>query len=62
MQQVGLSFGRGHLQVAVPEAARATVIRKRPLSKLPDPAQAVRASLDNPVGGAGPAAAAAPAA
>nr|WP_321986205.1 nickel-dependent lactate racemase [uncultured Lichenicoccus sp.] len=50
MQQVGLSFGRGHLQVAVPDSARATIVRKRALPKLPDAAAAVRAAFAAPVG------------
>ncbi|WP_428377092.1 nickel-dependent lactate racemase [Lichenicoccus sp.] len=50
MQQVGLSFGRGHLQVAVPDGARATVIRKHPLPRLADAAAAVRQAFAAPVG------------
>jgi lactate racemase len=52
MQPVGLSFGRGHLNVSLPETARPTVIRKRQLSKHGDPAAAVRAALEKPVGSA----------
>ena len=49
---VTLPFGRGHLDVAVPEAARATVIRKRLLAKLADPAASVRAAFERPLGSA----------
>ena len=52
MQQVGLSFGRGHLQVAVPDGARATVIRKHALPKLADGVAAVRKAFAAPVGSA----------
>ena len=47
---VGIAYGRGALQVTLPGDADATVIRKRPLPKLPDPAAAVSAALANPVG------------
>ena len=50
MQRIALSFGRGHLDVELPEAAIATVIRKRALSALADPEGAVRAALEAPVG------------
>ena len=36
--QIALSYGRGHMPLALPTAARPTMIRKRPLPKLPDPA------------------------
>ena len=52
MQTVPLSFGRGTLPVAVPDTARATVIRKRPMLKLVDAPAAVRACLEAPIGGA----------
>ena len=52
MQRIDLSFGRGHLSVQVPEAARATVIRKRQLEKLPDPARAIAEAFDSPIGSA----------
>ena len=48
--QVSLSFGRSHLQVAVPDGAHATIIRKRPLPKLADGAAAIRGAFDAPVG------------
>ena len=50
MQRIALSFGRGHLDVELPEAAIATVIRKRALSALPDPGGAIQEALDAPVG------------
>ncbi len=50
MQQVSLSFGRGHLQVAAP--LHATVIRKRRLEKLADPAAAIATAFERPLGGA----------
>ena len=49
MQQVNLSFGHGHHAVAVPASAQATVIRKRVLAKLPDPAAAILEALGNPI-------------
>ena len=52
MQQVALAFGRGHISVAVPDAARATVVRKPAVLKLADPAAAVQAALENPLGSA----------
>ena len=52
MQRIDLSFGRGHLPVQVPDAAQATVIRKRPLAKLPDPAGAIADAFDHPIGSA----------
>jgi nickel-dependent lactate racemase len=47
---VGLSYGKGHLPVHLPEGARATVIRKTPLPKISDPRDAVRHALDLPIG------------
>ncbi len=52
MQTVSLSFGRGHLPVAVPDTARATVVRKRRLLKLVNASAAIRASLDAAIGSA----------
>jgi nickel-dependent lactate racemase len=52
MTAVDIAFGRGHLPVRLPEGAEATVIRKRPLPKLPDQAAAIRAALDHPVNAA----------
>jgi nickel-dependent lactate racemase len=47
---VDIAYGRGHLPVRLPDAAQATVIRKRKLPKLADQHGAVRAALDAPVG------------
>src|SRR6185437_4489732 len=47
-----LLFGKGHLPVALPEGARPTVIRKRPMAKLPDPHAAIAAAFENPIGSA----------
>jgi nickel-dependent lactate racemase len=47
---VQIAFGRGHLPVRLPAGAQATVIRKRPLPKLPDQPAAIRAAFDQPVG------------
>ncbi len=38
---VELSYGRGHLSVALPDEASAMVIRKRPLAPLADPVAAI---------------------
>ena len=43
---VRIAFGRGHLEVRLPDGAQPTLIRKRQLAKLPDPHSAVRAALD----------------
>ncbi len=51
-QTVELAYGRGQLRLALPEWVRPSVIRKRPLAKLPDARAAVRASLDAPIGAA----------
>ncbi len=47
---VEIAFGRGHLPVRLPDAAQATVIRKRPLPKLADQHGAIRAAFAAPVG------------
>ena len=47
---IEISFGRGHLPVHLPADARATIIRKNPVPKLPDPRAAIRQALDRPVG------------
>jgi nickel-dependent lactate racemase len=47
---VDILYGESELRVPLPPGARATVIGKRPLPKLPDPAAAVRHALENPVG------------
>ncbi len=47
---VDILYGQSGLCVALPPAARATVIRKRQLRKLTDPHAAVREALEHPVG------------
>jgi nickel-dependent lactate racemase len=47
---IRISYGRGHLQLTLPAAARPTLIRKTPLPKLPNPAGAVAAAWEKPVG------------
>lgn len=51
-RRVGLMYGQGLLDVALPESADVTVIRKPALPKVPDPAAAVRRAFDQPVGSA----------
>ncbi|HEY6431904.1 MAG TPA: nickel-dependent lactate racemase [Acetobacteraceae bacterium] len=48
--RIDLLYGRGHLPVSLPEGARATVIRKGAMTKLPDPHAAVAQALAAPVG------------
>jgi nickel-dependent lactate racemase len=43
---VEIAFGRGHLPVRLPPGAQPTLIRKRPLPKLPNQRAAVRDALD----------------
>lgn len=43
---VEIAFGRTQLPVRLPAGAQPTLIRKRPLPKLPDPRAAVRGALD----------------
>jgi nickel-dependent lactate racemase len=47
-----ISYGRGHLSLALPAAARATVIRKMTLPKLADPARTIASTFERPVGSA----------
>ena len=47
---VDVLYGTTGLRIALPAGARATVIGKRPLPKLPDPPGAVRHALADPVG------------
>jgi nickel-dependent lactate racemase len=47
---IGLSYGKGHLNVRLPDDARATVIRKAPLPRIDDPRDAVRHAFDYPIG------------
>jgi nickel-dependent lactate racemase len=49
---IGLAYGRGELPLRLPARARATVIRKAPLPKLPDPGGAVQRALAQPIGAA----------
>jgi len=48
-RRVGLLYGKGLLEVALPASAEVTVIRKPALPKLRDPAAAVRRAFDQPV-------------
>jgi nickel-dependent lactate racemase len=47
---VHLLYGRSGMQIRLPQSARATVIGKRPMAKLPDPQAAVGDALARPVG------------
>jgi nickel-dependent lactate racemase len=47
---VRILFGKTGLQIRLPQEARATVIGKRPMPKLPDAQAAVREALAHPVG------------
>lgn len=49
-QKVSVLFGRGHLDVAVPDGATPTVIRKRPVDKIVEPHQAILDAFSVPVG------------
>jgi lactate racemase len=49
---VHILYGKSGMQVRLPQHARATVIGKRPMAKLPDPRAAVRDALAHPVGAA----------
>jgi nickel-dependent lactate racemase len=49
---LALSYGRGHLDIALPADARPAVIRKRQLPKLGDPRAAVIEALRSPVAAA----------
>ncbi len=50
MSSIEIAFGRSHLPITLPQAARPTIIRKRPLPKIPNGRAAVRAALDAPIG------------
>jgi len=50
VEYVGLPFGRSHLEVPLPHGVKVTLVRKRALPKIGDPAAAVRRSFDAPVG------------
>jgi nickel-dependent lactate racemase len=47
---IDLRYGPSNLQIRLPSQATATVIRKRPMRKLPDAEAAVRDALANPIG------------
>lgn len=47
---LAIAYGRGFLPLELPSGARATVIRKAVLPKLPDQAAAIREALDHPIG------------
>ncbi len=49
---IEIAYGRGHLPLRLPEAARPTLIRKKALPKLPDAPRAIAAALEQPVGAA----------
>ncbi len=48
--QITLDYGRTPLTVALPEGARPTIIRKPAMALPPDPAAAVAAAIDGPIG------------
>ncbi|MDL2397930.1 nickel-dependent lactate racemase [Rhizobium mayense] len=48
-ESIAISYGRGHLPLTLPEKAKATLIRKRALPKLPDSKAAIAAALSAPV-------------
>ncbi len=50
--RIDLLYGRGHLPVSVPAGARATVIRKGAMTRLPDPHAAIAQALASPIGSA----------
>ena len=47
---VELNYGRGKLPVELPDDLQVTVVRKPPMPVLPDPSEAVRKALQEPVG------------
>jgi nickel-dependent lactate racemase len=51
-ESVHILYGKSGLPIRLPRDARATVIGKRPMAKLPDPQGAVRDALARPVGAA----------
>ena len=48
--RVELSYGKGGLALELPDAVKATVIRKPPMPILSDPIDSVQAALDRPAG------------
>ncbi len=51
-ETIAISYGRGHLALALPETAQPTLIRKQALPKLADPKAAIASALDEPVASA----------
>ncbi len=49
LESVRILFGKSELQIRLPRIARATVIGKRPMDKLPDPRAAVLDALARPI-------------
>lgn len=49
MREFSLSYGRGHLDLVLPQEAQATIIRKQLLPKIADPRAAISDALNNPV-------------
>jgi nickel-dependent lactate racemase len=47
---VEILYGKSGMKIGLPQDARATVIGKRPMQKLPDPQAAVREALARPIG------------
>ncbi len=50
--RIEIAYGRSHLAVELPPEAEATVIRKRDLPRIADPAAAIAAVLERPTGSA----------
>jgi lactate racemase len=50
--ELRISYGRGHLALTLPAAARPTVVRKTTLPKLADPAGAIASAFERPFGSA----------
>jgi nickel-dependent lactate racemase len=46
---IEIAYGRNGLPLHLPAGARETIIRKRPLPKLPDPRAAIHHALDHPI-------------
>jgi nickel-dependent lactate racemase len=49
---LSIAYGRGFIPLTLPSGAKATVIRKAVLPKLPDQKQAVQEAFDHPIGSA----------
>ena len=48
--RLSLAYGRGEIACELPEGARATLLEKRKLAPLRDPAAALREALEHPIG------------